>query len=166
MYLGISILYGTVMSFYNLPYEGFKFLSKKEINDFKLDSIPANSLIGYIIQADLEYPKEFHDIHNDYHLCPEHIEVSYDMLSKYCRDIAYCYSIKVGGVKKLISNLGNKVKYTDHYKNLLFYLSLGMKLVKIHRILSFKQSNWLKPYVDLNTEKRKQSADEFRKKKI
>ena len=75
------------------------FLSKKEINDIKLDSIPANSLIGYILQADLEYPKELHDIRNDYHLCSEHIEVSYDMLSKYCRDIAYCYSIKVGGVK-------------------------------------------------------------------
>ena len=51
------------------------------------------------------------------------------------------YGIKVGGVKKLIPNLSNKVKYPVHYKNLLYYLSLGMKLVKIHRILTFKQSN-------------------------
>ena len=85
------------------------------------------------------------------------------MLSKYFKDIADCYGIKVGGVKKLIPNLGNKVKHHDHYENLLYYLSLGMKLVKIHRILSFKQSNWLKLYVDFNTEKRKQSTDEFSK---
>ena len=88
------------------------------------------------------------------------------MLSKYCKDIADCYGIKVGEVKKLIPNLGNKVKHIDHYENLLYYISLGMKLVKIHRILSFKQSNWLKLYVDFNTEKRKQSTDEFSKKKI
>ena len=64
---------------------------------------------------------------------------------------------------KLIPNLGDKDKYVVHYKNLEYYLSLGMKLVKIHRILSFKQSNWLKKYVDVNTEKRKQSTDEFNK---
>ena len=85
------------------------------------------------------------------------------MLSKYCKDIADWYGIKVGGVNKLIPNLGDKVKYVVHYRNLQYYLSLGMKLVKIHRILSFKQSDWLKKYVDFNTEKRKQSPDEFNK---
>ena len=49
-----------------------------------------------------------HDLHNDYPLCPEKIEVSSDMLSKDCKDIADWYGIKVGGVKKLISNLGDK----------------------------------------------------------
>ena len=73
------------------------------------------------------------------------------------------YGIKVGGVKKLIPNLGDKVKYIVHYKNLEYYLSLGMKLIKIHRILGFKQSNWLKSYVDFKTEKRKQSSCEFGK---
>ena len=82
-------------------------------------------------------------------------EVSNDMLSKYCKDIADWYDIKVGGVKKLIPNLDDKIKYVVHYKNLQYYLSLGMKLVKIHKTLSFKQSNWLKKYADFNTEKRK-----------
>ena len=84
------------------------------------------------------------------------------MLSKYCKDIADWYDIKVGGVKKLIPNLGDKIKYVGHYKNLHYYLSLGMKLVKIHIILKFKQSNWLKRYVvDFNTKERQESTDEF-----
>ena len=85
------------------------------------------------------------------------------MLSRYCKDIADWYDIKVGGVKKLVPNLKGKVKYVVHYKNLKYYLSLGMKLVKIHRILSFKQSNWLKSHVDFNTKKRQESTDEFNK---
>ena len=82
-----------------------------------------------------------HDLHNDYHLCPEKIEISSDMLPRYYKDTADCYGIKIGGVKKSIPNLGDKVKYVVHYENLKYYLSLRIKLIKIHRILSFKQSN-------------------------
>ena len=63
--------------------------------------------------------------------------------------------------EKLIPILGDKMKYVVHYKNVKHNLSLGMKLVKIHRILSFKQSNWLKSYVDFNTEESKKSTDQF-----
>ena len=66
------------------------------------------------------------------------------MLSNYCKEIVDWHGIKVGGVKKLIPNLNDKVQYTIHYKNLQYYLSLGMKLVEIHKVLSFKQSNFLK----------------------
>ena len=66
------------------------------------------------------------------------------MLSQYCSSIANKYSIKIDGVKKLIPNLGIKSKYVFHYRNLKLYLSLGMKLAKVHRVLKFKQSNWLK----------------------
>ena len=156
-------LYGNVMSFNYLPCCGFKFLSEEEIKVFDLGSIPDNNLIGYILEVDSEYPTFLHDLHNDYSLCPEKIEVRYDMLSKYCKDIADRYSIKVGGVKKLIPSLGDKVEYIVHYRNSIFYFSLGMKLVKIHRILSFKQSNWLQVFTDFNTKKRKQSNDEFNK---
>ena len=85
------------------------------------------------------------------------------MLSKYCSDIADKYGIKVGGAKKLVPNLGDKVKYVVHYKNLQYYLSLGMKLEKVHRIVSFKQSDWLKQYVWFNTKKRQESSCEFDK---
>ena len=57
--------------------------------------------------------------------------------------IADKYNIKVGDVKKLIPNLGNKTKYVLHYKNLQLCLSLGMKLTKINKALQFKQSDWM-----------------------
>ena len=71
-------------------------------------------------------------------MCPEKIEVSSNMLSKYCSDIANKYGIKVGGVKNLIPNLGDKVKHVVHCRNLQCCLSLGIKLIKVHRILKFK----------------------------
>ena len=107
-------------------------------------SISEKSLIGYLLEADLEYPDELHKLHNDYPLAPEKLAVSGDMLSKYCKEIADKYEIKVGDVKILIPNLGNKTNYVVHYRNLQLYLSLGMKLTKIHRALKFKQSDWIK----------------------
>ena len=61
--------------------------------------------------------------------------------------------IKVDDIKKLIPNLGDKTNYVVHYKNLQLYLSLGMKLTKMHKVLKFKHSDWMKKYIDFNTEK-------------
>ena len=133
-----------VWQFQPLPYCDFTFLTKKEISQFCLNSVSENSPIGYIVEVDLEYCKKLHDSHRDYPLAPEKLKISSNMLSKYCSDIANKYGMKVGGVNKLVPNLRNKIKYVVHYKNLHYYLSLGMKLIKVHRILKFKQSNWLK----------------------
>ena len=87
MYWDANNLYGWAMT-QDLPVSDFKFLSKKEINNFDLNSIPENSSIGYILEVDLEYCKELHDNHSDYLLCPEKIKINYDMLSKYYKDMA------------------------------------------------------------------------------
>ena len=122
-----------------------------------------NSSIGYILKIDLEYPSILHDLHNDYPLAPEKLEISQNMLSKYCFNIANEYGIKIGGFDKLVPSLENKSKYADHYRNLQLYLSLGMKLTKVHRILKFKQSDWLKKYIDFNTDKGKNAANSSEK---
>ena len=126
-------------------------------------SVNEKRLIGYLLEVDHEYSDELHELHNDYPLAPEKLAISSDMLSKYCKTIADKYEIKVGDVKKLIPNLGNKTNYVVHYRNLQLYLSLGMKLTKIHRVLNSKQSDWMKKYINFNTEKRIKAANYFEK---
>ena len=151
-----------------LPYHEFIWLNKKEIDKFDVNSTQCNSIEenssnGYILEVDLKYPDELHQLHNDYHLAPEKLEISHDKLSNYCSNIANKYDIQIGGVNKLVPNLGNKSKYVLHYRNLLLYLSLEMKLVSVHRILKFTQSDWLKKYIDFNTDKKKNAANSFEK---
>ena len=159
-YLDTNNLYGWAVSRY-LPYGGFKWL--KNVDGFDVNSINEKSDTGYFLEVDLEYPDELHELHNDYPLAPEKLAVSSDMLSKYCKKIADKYEIKVGDVKKLIPNLGSKSNYVVHCRNLQLYLSLGMKLSKIHKVLKFKQSDWMKKYINFNTEKRTNAANSFEK---
>ena len=67
-----------------------------------------------MLKTDLEYPNELHNSHNDYPLAPEKLEISQNMLSKYCSDIADEYGIKIGSANKLVPNLSNKSKYVVH----------------------------------------------------
>ena len=159
-YLDKNNLYGWSMNEY-LPYGEFEWL--KNVDELDIMSINKKSDVGYILEVDLKYPKELHKLHNDYPLALEKLTVTNDMLSKYCKTIADKYEIKVGLIKKLIPNLGNKTKYVLHYKNLQLYLSLGKKLIKIHRVLQFKQSNWMKKYIDVNTKKRMCATNDFEK---
>ena len=134
-YLGKNNLYGWAMSEY-LPYREFKWL--KNVVELDVMSINEKSDVGYILKVDLKYPDKLHELHNDYPLAPEKLAVTNDMLSKYCKRIADKYDLKVGDIKKLLPNLGNKTKCVVHYRNLQLYLSCRMKLTKIHKVLKFK----------------------------
>ena len=153
-------LYGWAMSEY-LTYEVCEWL--KNVDEFNLKSISEKSPLGYFLEVDLEYPDKLHKSYNDYPLAPENLTVFSDMLSKYYKKVGDKYEIKDGDVKKLIPNLGNKTNYVAHYRNLQLYLSLGMKVTKIHRVLKFKQSDWMKKYIDFNTEKKLNAANDFKK---
>ena len=159
-YLDKNNLYGWATSEY-LLYREFEWL--QNVDKFDVMSINEKSDTGYFLEVDLKYPNELHELHNDYPLAPEKPIVSNDMLSYYCKEIADKYDIKVVDVKQLIPSLGNKTNYVVHYRNLQLYLSLRMKLIKIHRVLKFKQSDWMKKYIDFNTEKGRNATNDFEK---
>ena len=159
MYLDANNLYGWAMSQY-LPTGGFKWLTEEEVDLSKFDD---ESEKGLILEVDLEYPEELHNLHNDYPLAAEKIKVTEDMLSPYCREIAEKFKVKVGLVEKLVPTLSKKERYVLHYRNLQLYMSLGLKLRKIHRALEFNQSPWLKTYIDFNTKKRAKAKNSFEK---
>ena len=123
------------------------------LDNFDVNLISENNPIGYILEVDLEYAAELHALHFDYPLAPEKLAITYDMLSDYYKKIADEYEIKVGDVKKLIPNLGNKINNVLHYKSLQLYLFLGMKLTKTHTVLKFKQSDWIKNILILTLKK-------------
>ena len=159
MYLDANNLYGWAMSQY-LPTGGFKWLNEEFL---LLDDYTDDSDKGLILEVDLEYPDELHNLHNDYPLAPEKVKVERDMLSTYCKEIANKFNMSSGLVHKLIPTLGNKEKYVLHYRNLQLYLDLGLKLKKVHRALEFNQSPWLKEYIDFNTVKRANAKNSFEK---
>jgi hypothetical protein len=114
---------------------------------------------GYVVEVDLLYPEELHDLHNSLPLAPERLLVSKEMLSPY----AQSFDHPAGKVEKLVPNLYNKTKYITHYKNLKFYIEHGMILTKVHRVLAFDQEPWMKSYIDKNTQARKLASDDFEK---
>ncbi|KAK3730598.1 hypothetical protein QZH41_006676 [Actinostola sp. cb2023] len=162
MYLDANNLYGWAMS-QPLPTHDFVWLSEYEVADFDVMEVGDDSEDGFILEVDLEYPQELHDQHSDYPLAPERMKVTSNMLSPYCQQLNEELDLGGAPVSKLVPNLGNKTHYILHHRNLKLYLNLGMKLTKVHRILGFTQSTWLKSYIDFNTEKRKHATNDFEK---
>ena len=144
MYLDANNLYGCVMS-EKLPIHSFKWLSSGEMEKlFNNQVVQIWEKTPCILEVDLEYPENLHDLHNDYPFCPERVE---------CKN----------RVEKFIPNLRDKTKYVIHYKNLIQCLKAGLKLKKIHRGIKFIESAWLKPYIDKNTNLRTQAKNNFEK---
>ena len=134
-----------------LPINNFKWFKNIDKTEQKFIRSKNNSSTGYVLEVDLEYPQELHDIHNDYPLAPEKVNIPKEWLPKYCLKIASVHNITTRTVKKLGPNLMNKNNYVIHYRNLQQCLELGMKL---------KQSDWMRPCIDFNTQKRKMSNNE------
>ena len=133
-YLDANNLYGWAMC-KPLPTDCFRFMNKEELKNW--ENQPC------ILEVDLTYPDHLHDLHNDYPLAPERV--------------------KVNDVEKLIPNLNDKKKYVIHHETLKLYLSLGLKLTKIHRGITFTECAWLKKYIDLNTDLRAKATNDFEK---
>ena len=165
LYLDMNNLYGRAM-IDPLPVSGFRWLSRDEIVDLKprIQDIADDAEIGCALEVDLDYPDNLHDKHNDYPLSPEHLDITSDMLSPYSRHLLQKLGKKLPSKNhKLVPNLMPKRNYIVHYRNLKFYLEMGLKLRFIHKVIEFKQSKWLAPYIDFNTNMRKEATTDFEK---
>ena len=155
MYLDANNLYGYSMS-KSLPHKNFKWS-----DDLTLDQ---NNLQTGVYEVDIEIPKELRDKFIDYPLCPEIRNTPENMLSEYQKYLSDKLNIKYNSTdKKLILDLLPKKNYKVYYNNLEYYLKLGVKVTKVHRILTFDEKPFLKEYIDSNTELRKQSKNDLEK---
>ena len=159
LYWDANNLHGWAMS-EPLPTGNFSWIPEPEKLDVK--NIPEDGDTGYILEVDMEYPHHLHDLHSDYPLAAEKKRIEYDDLSPYSQKLKEGLGME-GSYDKLVPNLHAKNKYIIHYRSLQQCLSLGLKLTKIHRAIAFDQSRWLKGYIDLNTEMRKEAKNTFEK---
>ena len=151
MYLDANNLYGVSM-IQSLPYKNFKWS-----NDLTLDKIG-------IYEVDIKIPKELHNKFKDYPLAPEIKSIPENKLSEYQTYLNNKLNIKYTEKdKKLILDLLAKKNYKIYYKNLQYYMKLGIKITKIHKILTFDEKPFLKEYIDLNTNLRKEAKNDLEK---
>jgi len=160
-YLDANNLYGLAMV-QPLPHGNFQWESEKDIGKL-IDGYASNLSKGCIVKCDLHYPTELHDEHNDYPLAPERKLVTQDMLSPYASELQKKLEIGRDTMEKLVPNLNDKEGYVVDIRNLKFYVDHGLIVTKIHSVLSFDQSTWMKPYIDFNTEMRKKAKNDFEK---
>ena len=161
MYVDANNLYGWAMSLF-LPTGGFEWVEVTDKDNWaefiaKQGDEQEN---GYFLEVDLEYPEELHDFHDTYPCAPEKLKIEEKYLSDHQKELGKKCGAKFGS-EKLCLTLKPKEKYILHYRNLKQYLSLGLKLSKVHRVLKFKQSPWLKEYIDMNTQFRQEANNKF-----
>lgn len=157
MYWDANNLYGWAMS-QMLPTGGFKWVEDVDVVNYN-----AEGKRGCMLEVDLEYPEHLHDLHNDYPMAPERMEITDDMLGIFQNEVLEQNKAKHTKCKKLVPNLMKKTRYILHIKNLQLYLKHGLVLKKVHRVLEFNQSKWLAKYIQLNTDMRTVAKNDFEK---
>lgn len=102
--------------------------------------MPVDGNTGYVFEVDLKYPMELQDYHSDYPLAPESFQIKHESLSSYQKELLTKLEMKESTSIKPVPDLYDKENYVVHYRNLQLYLALRMRLAKVHRVLSFRQS--------------------------
>ena len=163
MYWDANNLYGWAMS-QPMPEGEFGWLHEDEWSTIDWTAQTEEQQFGYFVECDLDYPTTLHDLHSDYPLAPERMAIRASMLSETQVAVRRNYAIsRNAGASKLVPNLLPKQKYCLHYRNLQFYLKHGMQITKVHRVLKFRQSRWLQPYIEQNQQLRARASNEFEK---
>ena len=138
-YLDANNLYGWAMS-QLLPTGGFKWV---DVNPKEISELATRTDKGYMLEVDISYSKDLHNSHNDLPFMCERMEIN--------------------GVEKLVPNLRDKKSYVIHIQALNQVLQHGLRLDRIHQVIEFDQSPWLKTYIDFSTQLRTASTNDFEK---
>ena len=143
IYVDANNLYGWAMC-KKLPVSDFKWADDLSIftEDF-IKYYDEEDDTGYLFVVDVEYPKNLHKLHSDLPLLPERMKIS--------------------KCTKLVCSVQDKENYPVHVLALKQPLNHGLKLKKVHNVIEFRQKYWLKPYIDMNTELRKNEKKDFEK---
>ena len=127
-----------------LSVDGFEWVENLSvIDEYFIKNYDEDSDVGYIIKADIEYPKDFQSLHSDLPFLRQRMNVN--------------------RCKKLVYSFYDKKYYVDHIRSLKQALNHGLVLKKVHRVIKFNQRAWLKPYIDMYTELRKNAKNGFEK---
>ena len=120
-----------------------KWKKREDFSPEEIDKLAKKDKKGYLLEVDVEHPKELHENHNELPFLVE--------------------KMKIGRKEKLAPNLKDRKGYVVHIKALNQALKHGLKLRKVHRVIEFQQSRWMKAYIMLNTRLRKDAKNEFEK---
>jgi hypothetical protein len=113
---------------------------------------------GYLFDVDLHYPKELHDLHNGYALGSNNSEIKKEWLSEWQQE-----GYKENKIKKLITTFYDKINYGVNYRLLKLFLSLGLELIKVNRVIEYTQENYMESYILKNTNERAHAKNDFEK---
>lgn len=141
LYIDFNNLYGFCLK-QKIPVSDFKYENPDQVNWMNQ---PIDADKGYILEVDVSFPENTHDQLQDVCPLPDH-------------------KVPPGGkVKKLIASLEPKERYVVHYVNLQQATKLGVQVTKVHKVLSFTQSDFMKEYIDFNTAMRMKAKTKFEK---
>ena len=138
-YIDVNNLYGWAMS-QKLSTGGFRWV---HVGPDDINELAKHKDKGYLLEVDVKYPKELHDLHNDLPFM--------------------CEKMEINGVEKLVPNLNDKQNYVIHIEALNQVIKHRLIIEKVHQAIEFNHSAWLKPYIDMNTELRAKAMNDFKK---
>ena len=127
-YLDANNLYRWVMT-QPLPTGRFRWV---DIKPDEIHDLAKCENKGYLLEVDVRYPRDLHNSHNDLPFM--------------------CKQMEINGTEKLVPNLGDKENYIIHIQALDQAPAYGLELERVHRVIEFDQSTWMKPYIDFNLE--------------
>lgn len=148
MYFDVNSEYPTAMS-RPMPLGDYEWVYNKEgkwrDNLAMILDTPDDNDIGYFAEVDLVYPPDLHQKDIDLPLAPERYM---PVPSPYMKQVQETLGMATAGVPKLCCTFEKKVRYTVHYVTLKYYVSRGLKVTKLHRTIRFRQSCFIKPYIE------------------